>query len=58
MLRGVQAGDIRFGTKKNRGFGRLRIEHVYKAEFDASSREQWLESQKAGREVFCTDKYE
>ena len=58
MLRGIQAGDIRFGAKKNRGFGRLRIEHVYKAEFDASSREQWLEFQKAGREVFCTDKYE
>ena len=42
LLLAVDEGEIRFGSRKNRGFGKMRVNHVYRAEFDASSVEAWL----------------
>ena len=44
LLSAVQQGAIRFGFKKNRGLGRLRINKVYKWEFASGkeSAEDWV----------------
>ena len=47
LLRAVDEGEIRFGARKNRGYGRFRVNRVYEAEFDASSAERWLDFEKA-----------
>lgn len=42
MLRGMESGEIRFGAKKNRGLGAVKVEAVYKEEFDSGRREEWI----------------
>lgn len=44
LLSAIQQGAIRFGFKKNRGLGRLRIENVYKWEFTSGkeSAKDWV----------------
>ena len=42
ILLAVNRGEIRFGAKKSRGFGRFCVKKVYEAEFDASRAEQWI----------------
>lgn len=46
LVQAVQAGEIRFGARKNRGFGRLSVQKIYESEFDASTAEKWLEFEK------------
>lgn len=47
MIQGMDRGDIRFGAKKNRGLGSVKVTQVYKAEFDSTQREAWI--------TFCRD---
>ncbi len=42
ILKGISNGDIRFGYKKNRGLGKLKVTKVYKWEFDKTSVENWI----------------
>ena len=42
ILKGISNGDIRFGYKKNRGLGKLKVTKVYKWEFDKASVKDWL----------------
>lgn len=42
LLLAVDQGEIRFGGRKNRGYGRMHVCSVHEAEFDASSVEKWL----------------
>lgn len=42
IIRGISSGDIRFGKKKNRGFGRFEIIEIEEKEFDSESREDWI----------------
>lgn len=34
IFQGIQSGEIRFGARKNRGFGRLKIDTVYQKSFE------------------------
>lgn len=43
IISAIQAGEIRFGAKKTRGFGKMEVRAVYKACFCAKNREAWLE---------------
>ena len=38
----LQEGDIRLGSAKNRGFGRVSVESVSVVSFDQSKREEWI----------------
>lgn len=42
VLQGIQAGHIRFGAKKNRGFGRMRIGNIYVQSFSKENAEAWI----------------
>ena len=45
MLRGIHNGDIRFGARKNRGFGRFAICQIYSSKFEIGSKDalkEWL----------------
>ena len=46
FLQGIQNGEIRFGGKKNRGFGRLNIVSIYKRHFDEKCLSKWMEFEK------------
>lgn len=50
LLRGMQSGEIRFGSDKNRGFGRVRILDVYEKKFDAGDADSWLAFQRLPKE--------
>ena len=44
-IAGIHKGDIRFGLKKNRGYGEFRVLNVYEKTFDMNNEEQkkaWL----------------
>ncbi len=43
LLQGLEEGEIRLGAKKNRGFGRIRIQTVSERTFQAGETEEWLE---------------
>ena len=50
---GLAEGDVRLGTKKNRGFGRLKVTEVGEKSFDLTQKEQaekWLFFLGLGRE--------
>lgn len=47
---GMQSGEIRFGSDKNRGYGRVRITDVYEKEFVSDNVEEWLKFQKAQKD--------
>ena len=47
MIQGMDCGDIRFGAKKNRGFGSVKVQQVYKAEFSCAQRKEWI--------AFCSE---
>ena len=38
----LQEGDIRLGSAKNRGFGRVSVDSVSAVSFDRSKREEWI----------------
>ena len=42
LLLAVQNGEVRFGSSKNRGLGRMTIENVACATFDSNTREEWI----------------
>lgn len=50
LLRGMQKGEIRFGSDKNRGYGRVSILDVYEREFAAGDGDGWLSFQRMPRE--------
>lgn len=41
-IQAMQNGEIRFGAKKNRGFGRVKISNVYTASFNKNNVKDWL----------------
>ncbi|MBS5064090.1 MAG: hypothetical protein KHZ58_09970 [Hungatella hathewayi] len=47
----MNEGQIRFGSGKNRGRGKVRVEEVYVAEYDAATVDDWLEFQQNRRDV-------
>lgn len=42
LISGIKSGYIRFGSKKNRGFGRLYIEKVYEKRFTEANVDAWI----------------
>lgn len=40
---GIQQGEIRFGAKKNRGFGSFKIKKIFKKEFTKENIDEWIE---------------
>lgn len=51
---GISKGEIRFGAKKNRGFGRFTIKHLYVKEFGKENVEEWL-NYKQGENIIFTE---
>lgn len=47
IIQGMDCGDIRFGAKKNRGFGNVKVRQVYMAAFDSTKKDEWI--------AFCRD---
>lgn len=47
LFRGMQSGEIRFGSDKNRGFGRVYILDVKEKKFEKKDVDGWLKFQKA-----------
>ncbi len=45
FIRGMQTGEIRIGSDKNRGFGRMSIEKIYVKEFDFAKTDDSLLTQ-------------
>ena len=41
LVYGIERGEIRFGSDKNRGFGRLTVEAIAEKSFDKDSLEEW-----------------
>ncbi len=37
IIKGIDTGEIRFGSKKTRGFGKLKIRHIASREFDKNN---------------------
>ncbi len=48
---GMERGDIRFGSNKNRGFGRLALGKIYRSEFTRENLKEWISFGKELREV-------
>lgn len=42
LFQGMQEGEIRFGSDKNRGYGRVRIRKIYEREFDPQEVDAWI----------------
>ena len=42
LVLAVDSGDIRFGSKKNRGLGRLKLREIYKSDFDENNVRDYL----------------
>jgi len=42
IFQGIQNGDIRFGSNKTRGFGRMKIINIFYAGFDKDSLYEWI----------------
>ena len=42
LVKGMNSGDIRFGKKKNRGFGRLTVVAIKSAAFSSVDCEKWI----------------
>ena len=40
---GVQMGEIRFGSKKTRGFGRIRLTEIHEKAFTEKTRKEWTD---------------
>ena len=55
IVQKLQNGTIRIGSKKTRGFGRLRIEKIYRREFSEDSRQEFISFKKNFRD---TGKYD
>lgn len=45
LIQAIQNGEIRFGAKKNRGFGRMKVHTILRREFTAGDVEQWIREQ-------------
>lgn len=43
---GIQNGDIRLGSQKNRGLGKLRLENIYVKEFTSAQVDSWIDFEK------------
>ncbi|SES98041.1 RAMP superfamily CRISPR-associated protein [[Clostridium] polysaccharolyticum] len=39
---GINEGEIRFGSKKNRGFGKIKIESIYYKQFTSDNVDEWV----------------
>lgn len=50
LIRGMQSGEIRFGSDKNRGYGRVSVLNVYEKEFGPEDLDEWLKFQKENKE--------
>lgn len=57
LLLAVVQGEIRFGGRKNRGYGKMHVCSVHEAEFDASSVEKWLEFEEDPRNTASYQKH-
>ncbi len=53
----IQKGEILFGGKKNRGFGRLKIHHFYTASFGTEQKEKWLAFMEDWRKAIKNEEY-
>lgn len=53
LLCGMERGEIRFGGNKNKGFGRLAPEKIYRSEFTRENLEEWISFGKDVRDVFA-----
>lgn len=49
LFQGMQDGEIRFGSDKNRGYGRVRISRVYEKGFGPEDVDAWIGFQREGR---------
>lgn len=54
---GIEQGEIRFGSKKNRGFGKCKIIEVYRAEFAKEQVEDWLNFMENHKNNLLKEKY-
>lgn len=43
IICGLENGEIRFGAKKNRGLGNVKVVQVYKAEFGSGQSKEWID---------------
>ena len=39
---GIEEGEIRFGAKKNRGFGNIKLESIYYKQFTSENIKEWI----------------
>lgn len=51
VLQGMQEGELRIGGKRTRGFGRFSIEQIYEKRFTKEMVLEWLEFEKAEKEL-------
>ena len=51
ILQGMQEGELRIGGKRTRGFGRFSIEQIYEKRFTKEMVLEWLEFEKAEKEL-------
>lgn len=49
FFQGMQDGEIRFGSDKNRGYGRVRILKIYEKGFGPKDVDQWIDFQQKDR---------
>lgn len=42
LIRGMESGEIRFGSNKNRGFGRFAVKKVYQESFTPDQVTEWI----------------
>lgn len=43
IICGLENGEIRFGAKKNRGLGNVKVVQAYKKEFGSGQRKEWID---------------
>ncbi|HBN57053.1 MAG TPA: hypothetical protein DD414_09785 [Lachnospiraceae bacterium] len=49
LFQGMQDGEIRFGSDKNRGYGRVRILKIYEKGFGPEDVDRWIDFQRKDR---------
>jgi len=55
IMAGIKSGEIRFGHKKNRGFGRVNIRGISMKEYSKDSEEKWYDFNWADMNDVTTD---
>lgn len=51
LICAMEDGEIRFGAKKTRGYGRFQIESVNSASFTKDNRDEWIQFLEAGKKM-------